>query len=139
MKRTISYLAISMALFSCDKGAMKKDDVRPETKADSAAETVRADRVYESTSESGDLEGWTDGAEFLGEGEECDDSECAYADDGEDPCGDGGLCDPPPVIHKKFTGKAAKVEKQIVKEQLRKDVAQVEALLKDLDTELASK
>lgn len=144
MSRTIPYFAILLTLFACDKS---KAEDRPEDRSEDMLEDMLEARAEEGGTQLSSQGEWgeeiyTDGtAEDFYDDDDyggCDDSDCASADDGADAC-DDDACAPPPVVHKKFTGKAAKVEKQILKEQLREDVAKVEALLEDLDTELAKK
>lgn len=135
-RRTVSAI-VAMALSACDGSSASKGD---ETWADRSEASSLDEVPEEDYSSEIDVDsvyayelGTTGGYD---DDYGCGDSECA-ADDG-DICHDG-VCDVPPVPHKNFTGNAAKVEKQIIKEQLQKDVAHVEAMLKDLDSELASR
>jgi hypothetical protein len=144
MMRRLTPAFVIFLLTSCDGGeAAKKDDVKAEERAEEKAEEL-ADSGYPDQGDSTDT-GYVievavddDGFdEHYGDGDEDDGGE------GDDDGGEGGVEEnvEPAFHHKrpKLTGKAAKIEKQIVKEQIEHDVEQVQKLLKELDEDLAQK
>lgn len=142
--RRLTPAFVIFLLTSCDGGeAAKKDDVKAEERAEEVKAEELAESEYPDQGDSTDT-GYVievavddDGLdEHYGDGDGDDD------DDGDD--GGEGVTDEnaePTFHHKrpKLTGKAAKIEKRIVKEQIEHDVEQVQKLLKELDEDLAQK
>jgi len=143
MRQPLLILA-SVALLSCDAGpAAKKDEWRPEKKGEELA--VEVSDVEDFYGASGDSTGTgyvievsvddDGGAEYSSDSDDGDDGD----DGGEEAASDENDELPFHKKRPKFTGKAAKVEKQIVKEQIEHDVEQVQKLLEELDEDLAKR
>lgn len=140
MRQPLLILA-SVALLSCDGGeAAKKDEWRPEKRDEELAVEVSDVEDFYGTSGGSTGTGYVievsvdddGGAESSGDSDDGDEGGEEAASDENDEL----------PFHKKrpkFTGKAAKVEKQIVKEQIEHDVEQVQKLLEELDEDLAKR